>query len=1354
MAIDLVNVAAGSGGFVIHGQDAGDQSGWSVASAGDINGDGFDDLIIGATYGGGPGNTRLHAGDSYVVFGKASGFAAEIDLATVAAGAGGFVIHGQDAGDLSGWSVASAGDINGDGFDDLIIGAPFGDGPGNARSAAGDSYVVFGKASGFAAEIDLANVAAGTGGFVIHGQDADDQSGYSVASAGDINGDGFADLIIGANHGDGPGNTRNDVGDSYVLFGKASGFAAEIDLATVAAGTGGFVIHGQDLADLSGWSVASAGDLNGDGFDDLIIGAFGGDGPGNTRMFAGDSYVVFGKASGFAAEINLATVAAGTGGFVIHGQDAGDGSGFSVASAGDVNRDGFDDLIIGAYGGDGPSNARNYAGDSYVVFGKASGFAAEIDLATVAAGTGGFVIHGQDAGDESGRSVASAGDVNGDGFDDLIIGARYGDGPGNTRLRAGDSYVVFGKASGFANEIDLAAVAGGNGGFVINGQDATDESAHSVASAGDIDGDGFDDLIIGADGGDGPSNTRGTAGDSYVLFGSATIGGSVNHVTHLGGNGNDTLTGDAAANDMVGGRGNDTLIGSGGADVLIGGQGNDTLVVSDNTFARVDGGNGSDTLELAGAFTMTDTDFRRVDRVESITLSNFATTLTLGPIAEHAFDSGGSIFVFNNLLTNAPVTIDGSAVVRPLLVNVANDASNVVLTGGSADDAFLGGNGNDVFEGGKGADTMKGGGGSDTLSYASSALGVTVSLFEGTASGGDATGDTFDSIENLTGSNQNDFLTGDNNNNILVGGGGDDLLQGAGGDDVLEGGPGGDTFDGGAGNDTVTYAKSPAAVTVNLGFGLGAGGDAQLDIFVTNSVENLVGSAQGDQLTGDVNSNILNGGPGADTLTGGDGNDSYFVDNAGDLVTENANEGTDTVLASINYTLPANVENLLLTGSADVQGFGNGLANTLTGNGGSNLLDGGSSADTMAGGAGNDVYFVDNSGDAVFENVNQGNDTVFASVSYTLSSEVENLVLQGSADLQGYGNVSNNVVYGNSGNNLLNGEAGIDLMVGSAGNDTYFVDDTSDSCFEAPGQGDDTVMATCNYGIAADVENLILQGTGDFQAYGNNQANVIYGNSGNNLLNGAGGSDLMVGGAGNDVYYVDDPSDSCFEIANEGSDATFAFCNYGLAAEVETLVMQGGADLQGYGNNQANTLYGNSGNNLLNGAGGVDTMVGGAANDSYFVDDVADVVFENVNEGTDSVLASVSYTLSANVEALVLQGSANLNGTGNALPNSLFGNAGDNILDGGMGADVLQGGQGNDTFVFNMGQANGDTVVDFAGQGTATGDSLHFVGYGAGATFTNIDTTHWQVNYNGGAAHEIITFMNGAAIDPSDVLFS
>ena len=200
-------------------------------------------------------------------------------------------------------------------------------------------------------------------------------------------------------------------------------------------------------------------------------------------------------------------------------------------------------------------------------------------------------------------------------------------------------------------------------------------------------------------------------------------------------------------------------------------------------------------------------------------------------------------------------------------------------------------------------------------------------------------------------------------------------------------------------------------------------------------------------------------------------------------------------------------------------------------------------------------------------------------------------------------------------------------------------------------------------------------------------------------------------------------------------------------------MLQGSADLQGYGNADANTLFGNGGNNLLNGGTGADTMAGGAGNDTYFVDDPGDVAVEDPGEGADAVFASVDYTLAANVETLVLQGAGNLDGTGNALANNIYGNTGDNTLDGGAGADRLIGNAGNDTFVFNVAEATGDIVIDFSGNGTAGGDSLQFVGYGVGAAFTQNDATHWQIDFNGGSSHEVITFLNAASIDVSDILF-
>ena len=282
----------------------------------------------------------------------------------------------------------------------------------------------------------------------------------------------------------------------------------------------------------------------------------------------------------------------------------------------------------------------------------------------------------------------------------------------------------------------------------------------------------------------------------------------------------------------------------------------------------------------------------------------------------------------------------------------------------------------------------------------------------------------------------------------------------------------------------------------------------------------------------------------------------------------------------------------------------------------------------------------------------------------------------------------------------------------------------------------------------------MLQGAADLQGFGNDLANTIFGNSGNNLLDGGTGADAMLGGAGNDTYFVDNAADAVIENAGQGSDAVFASVNYGLTANVETLVLQGGADLQGFGNTLANSIFGNSGNNLIDGGAGADTMIGGLGNDTYFVDN--GLRSGDRERRRRATMPSSPLPISCcrrTWKRWCCKAPPTCGGTGNALANSIFGNSGNNTLDGQGGADILTGNAGNDTFVFNVGQANGDTVVDFAGNGAGAGNSLHFVGYGAGASFTNIDATHWQVNYNGGASHDVITFINGAAIDASDFLF-
>ena len=735
-------------------------------------------------------------------------------------GNNGFIIDGVNTADDTGFSVSGEIDINGDGFDDLIIGSPnYGDysiGPiipgipsPITKNNQGATQVVFGTSEGFPRNFNLADLD-GNNGLIVDGDPREeDNFGVAVSSAGDVNGDGFGDLIIGADYSDvGDFNT----GSTYVVFGNGEG--VERIKANELNGENGFVLNGLFRNERLGYSVSGAGDLNGDGFDDLIIGS-------NSQDFReSPRYVIFGQSGGFDAEFDLSTIN-GNNGFLL------DGAVRSVSNAGDVNGDGFEDIIVG---GVGVSTGEVIDSESinqvaYVLFGKSSNFDTNIEL-TELDGSDGFILTTlgysydvSDAGDINGdglddlivsssesldsvvylvfgrndgtdridlfnldgsngftidgfdrfnfapRSISNAGDINGDGFDDIVIGTNGGPlGSSND----GQAFVIYGKSQEFEPTLTLPNLESSQG-FIIN----VNESQISVGSAGDINDDGFDDIIIGSPNADG--NER-ISGRSYVVFG-FDDSSQPNKIT--GTSGNDIIDGTVnadqihalAGNDRVRGlAGNDTINGDAGQDTLFGNNGNDLI----------DGGDGNDTLW--------------------------------------------------------------------------GQADNDSVAGGNGRDRILGNNGNDTLEGGNDIDTLFGGNGND-------------SVF---GNGGN---------DQVIGNAGDDSLFGGGDNDILFGYAGADELFGEAGNDVLWGQANNDFVSGGAGTD-VLYGNNGNDVLV--------GGDG---------TDSLFGNADNDFLAGNTGNDILFGNDGSDTLYGGQANDNLWGGTGNDFfeLTRGADVGVDRV---------------------------------------------------------------------------------------------------------------------------------------------------------------------------------------------------------------------------------------------------------------------------------------------------------------------------------------------------------------------------------------------------------------------------------------------------------------------------
>ncbi|RZT06067.1 Hemolysin-type calcium-binding repeat-containing protein [Duganella sp. CF402] len=805
--------------------------------------------------------------------------------------------------------------------------------------------------------------------------------------------------------------------------------------------------------------------------------------------------------------------------------------------------------------------------------------------------------------------------------------------------------------------------------------------------------------------------------------------------------------------------GDDLLNGLGGADTMSGGLGSDTYVADDVADVVEEAwGGGTDTVQVA---------------------LKAAGTYALGVYVENATVTAAptvAVNVSGNSWNNA---LTGNAAANTL----SGDSGNDTLDGGAGNDKLIGGQGDDVFVVGEAGDVVIEAldEGYDTVQVAVASYAMTVNVEDLDYTGKVAFTGTGNQLNNaIHGGNGGAKLDGGAGNDTLFGGSGNDSLQGGAGDDRLLAGSGKDSVDGGAGKDVLvlggkaadySVARASATDTVLT--------DKDGNVLTLRNVEVLafadgdrtpddvlrgVASAYADVIVGTSGNDLINGLGGADTMAGYEGNDTYVVDDLGDVVEEGWGGGVDLVQVGLKvagtYALGSYVENATITAApavaVSISGngwdnhiIGNAAANTLDGFWGDDTLDGGAGNDKLIGGTGDDLFVVSDSGDVVIELLDEGRDTVQATVaSYTLAANVEDLEFTGSGAFSGTGNALDNVIHGGNGGAKLDGGAGNDTLAGGSGNDSLQGGIGNDVLIAGTGKdtidggaGDDTLEGLGNrddYTVArpnatdvvltdkagnvltlhrnvewlkfADVTDVLDNLLINIASVGND---ILYGTDGKDTMDGGAGADFMSGGSGDDTYVVDHANDLVAEDPAGGNDtvlvALAAGATYKLGENVEnaTLILSAATNLTGNddqnvltGNAAANALTGGDGWDTLDGGAGSDKLVGGTGNDLYILND-ADLVTELADQGDDTVQTTLaSYTLTANVEELIYTGSGAFNGTGNALSNQIKGGNGGGKLDGGDGDDVLRGGTGNDSL---LGGAGNDYLFGEGGKDTIDG---------------------------------------------------
>ncbi len=496
-------------GATLDGVNAGDLTGWAVSSAGDVNNDNVDDIMLSATE---TGNNGALSGSAYVIFGKAGGLDLSLDLSTLD-GSNGFRLDGEAADDGMGYSISSAGDINNDGKDDIMVSAIW---TGQYPDYRGSVYIIYGKdhrTENFSRVIDLADLE-GEDGFRIDGDD--EELGVSISSLGDINGDNVDDIIIASGY--------SDTVVAHIVYGKQNGFAQTIDDYDIAdfGSAEGFKIYGLPTELIAERVSVSSADIDGNGINDIIIGL-----PfySTNGTESGAFYIIYGKAGGYANGVNLSSLSttASSTGIRIDGV-AGEQLGAIVSSAGFVNNDIYEDFIISTSG----SNFVDDIGYSYVVFGKAGGLPSGLNLSSLD-GSNGFRIDTNTSSPNGGFSVSSAGDFNGDGRDDLIVAEYYQ----VLDKHYASYYIIFGKASGFDPIINLSTMDSAQG-FFLSRVDAyisiENYRSEIVSEAGDINNDGYDDVVLGAYFAN--ENQKADSGSVYVIYGHPTA--AITGNAHIG----------------------------------------------------------------------------------------------------------------------------------------------------------------------------------------------------------------------------------------------------------------------------------------------------------------------------------------------------------------------------------------------------------------------------------------------------------------------------------------------------------------------------------------------------------------------------------------------------------------------------------------------------------------------------------------------------------------------------------------------------------------------------------------------------------------------------------------------------